>query len=125
MQFMQPPIGKDWSKELGKWVRKDFKVYGNSWDSNCVDIAVSGLGWFGISLRGEAVLGVWTYDGVEVLSRSSLIHTRVAIFEEPGFSVSKIVSQADRASDKIKRMNKSGKKSDGLVLKSSDAIVNA
>lgn len=123
---MQPPIGKDRVKELGKWVRKEFKVCGNSWDSNCVDIAVSGLGWFGISLRGEAVLGLWTYDGVEVLSRSSLIHTRAAVFEEPGFSVSKIVSQADRASDKIKRVNKSGKKfDDGKAVKSSDEIVDA
>ncbi|KAF3340901.1 50S ribosome-binding GTPase [Carex littledalei] len=123
---LQPPIGKDRVKELGKWVRKEFKVCGNSWDSNCVDIAVSGLGWFGISLRGEAVLGLWTYEGVEVLSRSSLIHTRAAVFEEPGFSVSKIVSQADRASDKIKRVNKSGKKfDDGKAVKSSDAIVDA
>lgn len=91
-----------------------------------MDIAVSGLGWFGISLRGEAVLGVWTYDGVEVLSRSSLIHTRAAVFEEPGFSVSKIVSQADRASDKIKQVKKSGKKfDDGKAVKSSDPIVDA
>jgi len=72
--ILQPPIGQERVKELGKWVRKQFKVSGNSWDTNSKDIAIAGLGWFGIGLKGEAVLGLWTYDGVDVIFRSSLVH---------------------------------------------------
>lgn len=106
---LQPPIGEKRIKELGKWVRKEFRVAGDSWDANSVDIAAAGLGWFAIGLKGEAVLGVWTYDGVDVVSRSSLIRKRASIFEEAGFTVSKIVSKADCLSNKVKH-NKSGKK---------------
>ncbi|OAY77220.1 Uncharacterized protein YqeH, partial [Ananas comosus] len=106
---LQPPIGEKRIKELGKWVRKEFRVAGDSWDANSVDIAAAGLGWFAIGLKGEAVLGVWTYDGVDVVSRSSLIRKRASIFEEAGFTVSKIVSKADCLSNKVKH-NKSEKK---------------
>lgn len=107
---LQPPIGQKRVSELGKWVRKQFKVSGNSWDSNSMDIAISGLGWYGIGLKGESVLGLWTYDGVDVVPRSSLVHERASIFEEPGFSVSKIVSQADSMTNKVKSSKKANKK---------------
>uniref|UniRef100_A0ACD5XKS0 Uncharacterized protein n=1 Tax=Avena sativa TaxID=4498 RepID=A0ACD5XKS0_AVESA len=107
---LQPPIGQKRVSELGKWVRKQFKVCGDSWDKNTMDIAISGLGWYGISLKGEAVLGLWTYDGVDVVPRSSLVHERASIFEEAGFSVSKIVSQADSMTNKLKGSKKTNKK---------------
>ncbi|PUZ70483.1 hypothetical protein GQ55_2G234300 [Panicum hallii var. hallii] len=107
---LQPPIGRGRVKELGKWVRKEFKVSGNSWDTNSKDIAIAGLGWFGIGLKGEAVLGLWTYDGVDVVSRSSLVHERASIFEEAGFTVSQIVSQADSITNKLKGTKKTNKK---------------
>lgn len=103
---LQPPIGQERVKELGKWVRKQFKVSGNSWDTNSKDIAIAGLGWFGIGLKGEAVLGLWTYDGVDVISRSSLVHERASIFEEAGFTVSQIVSKADSMTNKLKSTKK-------------------
>ncbi|CAM0951146.1 unnamed protein product [Alopecurus aequalis] len=96
--------------ELGKWVRKQFKVSGDNWDKNTIDVAISGLGWYGIGLKGEAVLGLWTYDGVDVVPRSSLVHERASIFEEAGFSVSKIVSQADSMTNKLKGSKKTNKK---------------
>ncbi|CAL5088636.1 unnamed protein product [Urochloa decumbens] len=107
---LQPPIGQERVKELGKWVRKQFKVSGSSWDTNSKDIAIAGLGWFGIGLKGEAVLGLWTYDGVDVLSRISLVHERASIFEEAGFTVSQIVSQADSMTNKLKGPKKTNKK---------------
>lgn len=107
---MQPPIGQERVKELGKWVRKQFKVSGNSWDTNSKDIAIAGLGWFGIGLKGEAMLGLWTYDGVDVISRSSLVHERASIFEEAGFTVSQIVSKADSMTNKLKSTKKPNKK---------------
>ncbi|GJM98967.1 hypothetical protein PR202_ga16021 [Eleusine coracana subsp. coracana] len=107
---LQPPIGQERVKELGKWVRKQFKVSGNSWDANSMDIAIAGLGWYGIGLKGEAMLGLWTYDGVDVISRSSLVHERASIFEEAGFTVSKIVSQADSRTNKLKSPTRKNKK---------------
>lgn len=89
-------------------MRKEFRVNGNSWDSSSVDLAAAGLGWFAIGLKGEAVLGVWTYEGVNVIARNALLPQRSYNFEESGFTVSKIVSNADRSSNKKK--NKAVKK---------------
>ncbi|KAH7532326.1 hypothetical protein FEM48_Zijuj04G0008000 [Ziziphus jujuba var. spinosa] len=115
---LQPPIGEQRVKELGQWVRKEFNVCGNSWDSSCVDIAASGLGWFAVGLKGEAVLGVWTYEGIDVVLRNSLIPDRSRIFEVAGFTVSKIVSKADQASNSL--LHQSGKKRKRGITKESE-----
>ncbi|OMO54557.1 hypothetical protein COLO4_36417 [Corchorus olitorius] len=107
---LQPPIGQERVKELGNWVRKEFHVSGNSWDSSSVDIAAAGIGWFAIGLKGEAVLGVWTYDGVDVVLRNALIPHRAQIFEEAGFTVSKIVSKADQTLNKSHKQSEKKKK---------------
>jgi hypothetical protein len=103
-------------------VRKQFKVSGNSWDANSMDIAIAGLGWYGIGLKGEAVLGLWTYDGVDVISRSSLVHDRASIFEEAGFTVSKIVSQADSRTNKLKSPMRKKKKNTASTSTSTGQI---
>lgn len=108
--MLQPPIGEKRIKELGQWRRKEFHVCGNSWDSSSVDIAAAGLGWFAVGLKGEAVLGVWTYDGVDVVLRNSLIPCRSQFFEVTGFTVSKIVSKADQASNKSARQSEKNRK---------------
>lgn len=115
----QPPIGENRVQELGKWVRKEFRVTGDSWDSSSIDIAAAGLGWFSIGLKGEAVLGVWTYEGVDLILRNSLIPFRSQIFEDAGFTVSKIVSRADQALNKSKR----GGEKKGKRLKDSEVAV--
>lgn len=117
---LQPPIGEKRSEELGQWVRKEFRVSGNSWDSSSVDIAAAGLGWFAIGLKGEGSLGVWTYDGIDVILRNSLIPDRARSFEVAGFTVSKIVSKADQTSNKLKRQ--SGKKQKRSPLKAEAAL---
>lgn len=101
--MFQPPIGETRVKELGKWVRKEFRVSGNWWDSSSVDIAAAGLGWFAIGLKGEALLGVWTYDGVDVIVRNALITQRSYNFEVAGFTVSRHASNKQR---KIARKRK-------------------
>lgn len=90
-------------------MRRELTVGGNSWDSSSMDVAVAGLGWFAIGLKGEASLGVWTYDGVGLTLRNSLIPQRASTFEVTGFTVSKIVSRADKAVDKLQK-SKIGKK---------------
>lgn len=81
-------------------MRREFRVCGSSWDSSCVDAAAAGLGWFAIGLKGEAVLSIWTYEGIEVVIRSSVIPYRSNFFEDAGFTVSKIVSKADQVANK-------------------------
>ncbi|KZV21249.1 nitric oxide synthase [Dorcoceras hygrometricum] len=97
---LQPPIGEGRIEELGKWVKKEFHVSGVYWDSSSVDIAAAGLGWFAIGLKGEAHLGVWTYEGIDIIVRNALLTQRSINFEVPGFSVSDIVSKADKALNK-------------------------
>lgn len=109
--LLQPPLGEKRVEELGKWVRREFRVCGNSWDSSSVDIAASGLGWFAVGLKGEAVLGVWTYEGVDVILRNSLIPYKSHNFEVAGFTVSKIVSNADQALNKQRQDVKKRKQS--------------
>lgn len=103
---MQPPIGEKRVGELGKWIRREYKVSGVSWEANSTDVAASGLGWIAIGLKGEAVLGVWCYDGIDITVRSALIPHRAKVFENSGFTVSKIVSRADRALNKSRRGEK-------------------
>ncbi|KAB2003441.1 hypothetical protein ERO13_D11G126200v2 [Gossypium hirsutum] len=111
---LQPPIGEQREGQLGSWVRKEFHISGNSWESSSVDIAAAGIGWFAIGLKGEAVLGVWTYEGVGVVLRNALLPNRAQLFEEAGFTVSKIVSKADQTLNKsqkqIEKKKRSGQK---------------
>ncbi|KAK7258073.1 hypothetical protein RIF29_32492 [Crotalaria pallida] len=115
---LQPPIGEKRVKELGNWVRREFPVSGNSWESSSVDIAAAGLGWFAIGLKGDAVLGVWTYEGVDVVLRSSLIPHRSHTFEVAGFTVSKIVSKSDQTLNKSHQ-----KKAKGIASKAPSSFV--
>ncbi|KAM7523297.1 hypothetical protein LguiA_013199 [Lonicera macranthoides] len=112
---LQPPIGESRVEALGKWERKEFRVSGNWWDSSSVDIAAAGIGWFAIGLKGEATLGVWTYDGVDVILRNALIPNRSRNFEVAGFTVSEIVSKADKASNKQRSKNIKKRKTKDLT----------
>lgn len=123
---LQPPIGDKRVKDLGKWVRQEFRVSGNRWDSSSVDVAAAGLGWFGIGLKGEAILGVWTYEGVGVVLRDALIPYRAQSFEVTGFTVSKIVSKADQALNKsLSQSEKKRKQSNQEVAASAELLVSA
>lgn len=115
---LQPPIGEDRVAELGKWTKKEFNVRGDKWDANSVDIAAAGLGWVAIGLKGEAKIGVWTYDGIDVVMRSSLVFERARVFEEAGFTVSKIVSKADSVMNKSKLEKEKKQKAEKVQLPS-------
>lgn len=92
--FSQPPTGQDRASELGKWEDRKFKVSGKSWDANSIDIAVAGLGWFSLGLKGEATLILWTYDGIEITLREPLVLDRAPFLERPGFWLPKAISDA-------------------------------
>lgn len=93
--------------ELGDWKQRDIKVSGISWDVNIIDIAVSGLGWYSLGLKGEASVVLWTFDGVEVTQREPLVLDRAPFIERPGFLLPKVISDAIGNQGKMEAENKS------------------
>ncbi|KAL6006883.1 hypothetical protein ACLOJK_032379 [Asimina triloba] len=91
---LQPPIGADRVSELGEWKKREFKVSGISWEVNSVDIAVAGLGWLSMGLKGDATVALWTYDGIEIVERDPLVLDRAPFLERPGFLLPKAISDA-------------------------------
>ncbi|XP_009628823.1 GTP-binding protein BRASSINAZOLE INSENSITIVE PALE GREEN 2, chloroplastic-like [Nicotiana tabacum] len=91
---LQPPISMERVSELGQWQKQEVKASGISWDVNSIDIAVAGLGWFSLGLKGEADLMLWTYDGIQITLREPLVLDRAASIERPGFWLPKAISEA-------------------------------
>ncbi|KAG5043297.1 hypothetical protein JHK87_007212 [Glycine soja] len=89
-----PPTGNDRAAELGTWQEREVKVSGTSWDVNTIDIAIAGLGWFSLCLKGEATTKLWVFHGVEVTLREPLVLDRAPSLEKPGFWLPKAISDA-------------------------------
>ncbi|KAH9290534.1 hypothetical protein KI387_034651, partial [Taxus chinensis] len=117
-----PPVSQERVSKLGTWQQRELQVSGNSWDFNSMDIAIAGIGWLSVSLKGDATLAVWTYDGVGVTLRDALILDRARFFENSGFTVSSIVSKADKKLKYAEVKNKGlrGKKSNDSKGKDND-----
>ncbi|XP_030520544.1 GTP-binding protein BRASSINAZOLE INSENSITIVE PALE GREEN 2, chloroplastic [Rhodamnia argentea] len=103
---LQPPVGKERASELGKWEEREIKFSGTSWDVNSLDIAIAGLGWFSIGLKGEATLSLWTYNGIEVTLREPLVLDRARFLERPGFWLPKAISDAIGNQNKLESKRK-------------------
>ncbi|KAH7529081.1 hypothetical protein FEM48_Zijuj05G0146300 [Ziziphus jujuba var. spinosa] len=88
-------------KELGQWVRKEFSMFvGIAGISSCVDITAFGLGWFAVGLKKRRSFSPFSIcEAIGVVLLNSLIPDRSQIFYVAGFTVSKIVSKADKASN--------------------------
>ncbi|CAN7095263.1 unnamed protein product [Brassica rapa subsp. narinosa] len=91
---LQPPIGEKRASELGNWEEKEIKVTGSSWEVKSIDVAVAGLGWFSLGLKGEATLALWTYQGIDVTLREPLVIDRAPFLERPGFWLPKAITEA-------------------------------
>ncbi|WVZ83886.1 hypothetical protein U9M48_030982 [Paspalum notatum var. saurae] len=85
LEVAQPPIGPEWVNELGHWTERCIEVTGASWDVNSMDIAVSGLGWYSLGLKGTATVSLWTFEGIGVTERDAMILHRAQFLERPGF----------------------------------------
>ncbi|KAI4992318.1 hypothetical protein ZWY2020_051735 [Hordeum vulgare] len=70
--------------ELGQWTERRIDVSGLSWDVSSTDIAVSGLGWYSLGLKGKATVAVHTFDGIGVARRRD-DPPRAKFLERPGF----------------------------------------
>ncbi|GJN28867.1 hypothetical protein PR202_gb17039 [Eleusine coracana subsp. coracana] len=82
---LQPPIDPGRVPELGPWTERYIEVSGASWDVNSMDIAVSGLGWYSLGLKGTATVALWTFEGIHVTERDAMILHRAQFLERPGF----------------------------------------
>ncbi|CAN4090296.1 unnamed protein product [Withania somnifera] len=98
---LQPPISMERVSELGQWQKQEVKARGTSWDVNSMDVAVAGLGWFSLGLKGEADLALWTYDGIQITLREPLVLDRATSIERPGFWLPKAISEALANSSKL------------------------
>lgn len=107
---LQPPIGQERVLELGEWKQNKIKVSGNTWDANSVDVAVAGVGWFSLGLKGDACLSVWTYDGVDFTVREPLVLDKALSLERPGFLLSKAVTEAISEKSKVNPNDSSKRK---------------
>ncbi|GFQ07766.1 uncharacterized protein yqeh [Phtheirospermum japonicum] len=103
---LQPPVGIDRVSEMGEWVKKDIKASGTSWDVKSLDVAVAGLGWFSLGLKGEANLSLWTYDGILITLREPLVLDRAPFLERPGFWLPKAISEAIGNQTKLEAQSK-------------------
>uniref|UniRef100_A0A803MAM5 Uncharacterized protein n=1 Tax=Chenopodium quinoa TaxID=63459 RepID=A0A803MAM5_CHEQI len=103
---LQPPVGADRLPEMGTWSEREFKVTGTSWDVNSSDLAVAGLGWLALGLKGEATLKLWTYDTVEVVLREPLALDRAPYLERPGFWLPQAISDALGNQSKLEAQKK-------------------
>ncbi|QHO12614.1 GTP-binding protein BRASSINAZOLE INSENSITIVE PALE GREEN 2, chloroplastic [Arachis ipaensis] len=91
---LQPPIGNKRAADLGTWQEMEIKVSGTSWEVNSIDVAIAGLGWYSLCLKGEATMKLWTFDGVEVTLREPLVLDRARSLEKPGFWLTRTISDA-------------------------------
>lgn len=103
---VQPPNGADRVSSLGEWQQREIRVSGVSWEINSTDIAIAGLGWYSLGLKGDATVALWTYDGVEVTIREPLVLHRAAFVERSGFLLPKAVSDAIGNETRLEGKNK-------------------
>ncbi|CAI5491495.1 unnamed protein product [Closterium sp. Naga37s-1] len=83
---LQPPAEASRMADLGMWLPRSVTVEGTRWDQSSADVAVAGLGWVAVGIKGSAKLKVWTFEGVGVTVREAMVFDYAPVFERPGFS---------------------------------------
>lgn len=85
-----------------------------------MDIAISGLGWYSLGLKGNATVAVWTFDGIDVTRRDAMILHRAQFLERPGFWLP--IAIANAIGEETRKKNERRKKAeqrDDLLLEES------
>ena len=59
--LLAPPCSAEHS--MGPLTPRRVPIEGNSWRESSADIAIAGLGWLGIGVKGRAAFYVWTPEG--------------------------------------------------------------
>ncbi|GAB4820166.1 hypothetical protein N2152v2_007212 [Parachlorella kessleri] len=63
----------------------DVVVQGDSWRESSRDVAIAGLGWIAVGVKGEANLRVWAPKGVAITMHDALVPDYARDLERPGF----------------------------------------
>lgn len=92
---------------------------GISWDVNSTDIAVSGLGWYSLGLKGNATVAVFTFDGIDVTRRDAMILHRAKFLERPGFWLPIAIANAIGEETRKKNESMKAEQSDDDLLEES------
>lgn len=116
---LQPPVCAERVAELGQWTERRIDVSGISWDVNSTDIAVSGLGWYSLGLKGNATVAVFTFDGIDVTRRDAMILHRAKFLERPGFWLPIAIANAIGEETRKKNESMKAEQSDDDLLEES------
>jgi hypothetical protein len=84
--LLAPPLDGGRLADLGPLAPRDAAVDGDAWDRSSVDVAVAGLGWVGVGVKGRAKLRVWAPEGVAVTTHDALVPDYAKDFQKLGWS---------------------------------------
>jgi uncharacterized membrane protein YgcG len=84
--LLAPPLTAARLQELGPLLPRDAAVEGDAWDRSSADVAIAGLGWVAVGVKGGARLRVWAPEGVAVTSHAALVPDFAKDFQRPGWS---------------------------------------
>jgi hypothetical protein len=84
--LLVPPLSPARMDEIGPLVPRDAEVAGDHWDRSGTDIAIAGVGWVAVGVKGAAKLRVWAPEGVSVTTHESLVPDYAKDFQRPGWS---------------------------------------
>ncbi|RLN05019.1 uncharacterized protein C2845_PM13G18320 [Panicum miliaceum] len=117
---LQPPIGSERVNELGHLTERRIDVSGESWDVNSMDIAVSGLGWYSLGLKGTATVSLWTFEGIGVTERDAMILHRAQFLERPGFwlpiAIANAIGEETRKNNERRKAEQRKKEEEELLM---------
>lgn len=83
--LLVPPLSATSLEALRPLQAREIAVEGDSWSEHSKDIAIAGLGWVGVGVKGRAVLQVWVSEGVATTVHDSLIPDFAKELQRPGF----------------------------------------
>mmetsp|Transcript_1792 Transcript_1792/g.5215 ORF Transcript_1792/g.5215 Transcript_1792/m.5215 type:complete len:701 (+) Transcript_1792:224-2326(+) len=84
---LTPPLGDEKRiARLPELLPTDIAVEGKTFRESTTDIAIAGLGWIGVAVKGQSNFRVWAPLGVAVTTRESLAPDLAPDMQRPGFS---------------------------------------
>lgn len=102
---LTPPVGDlQRLRAMGPLIPSVVALEGASWREASVDVAIAGLGWFGVTVDGRCELEVWAHDGVAITTHQALVPDHAKDWERPGYDTgAKMLAATKRAEEEKKR----------------------
>lgn len=80
-----PPFAPDPSQPIEALEPTDVPVAGDTWTASSTDVAIAGLGWISVGVKGNAGVRVWAPPGIAITVRKAMLPDYAKEFERPGF----------------------------------------